>query len=107
MSNFTGFVMGIQLFLCPIAMVFHSNRRSEDLFGGGQDVFHELFYDLLLNGAIVDGLSAQDMGDGSHDHRKPVMGLAGSYGNQDEKQCEGSHDRSPYLDWLNTSKGRT
>jgi len=35
------------------------------------------------------------MGDGSQYHRKPVMGLAGGDGDQDEKQCEGSHDLSP------------
>jgi len=49
-----------------------------------------LFYDLL----VVE-LSAQTVGDGSHDNRKPVMRLAGSDGDQDEKQCEGSHDHSP------------
>ena len=59
------------------------------------------FYDLLF-----DELSAQDMGDGSHDEREPVLGLAGSDGNQDEKQCEGSHDQSPCLDGLNISRGR-
>jgi hypothetical protein len=54
-----------------------------------------LFYDLLLNGVNVFELTAQDMGDGSHDYRKPVLGLAGSDGDQNEKQCEGSHDHSP------------
>ena len=54
-----------------------------------------LFYDLLLNGVNVFELPAQDMGDGRQDDRKPVMGLAGSDGDQDEKQCEGSHDHSP------------
>jgi len=48
------------------------------------------FYDLL----VVE-LSAHTVGDGSHEYRKPVMGLAGSDGDQDEKQCEGSHDLSP------------
>ena len=48
------------------------------------------FYDLL----VVE-LSAHAAGDGSHDDRKPVMGLAGGNGDQDEKQCEGSHDPSP------------
>jgi len=60
-----------------------------------------LFYDLLF-----DELSAQDMGDGSHDERKPVMGLAGSDGDQNEKQCEGSHDHSPCLDGLKFSRER-
>lgn len=68
----------------PIAMAFHSNRHSQNFFGGGQDVFHVLFYDLLLNGVNVYELSAQDMGDGSHDCRQPVMWLAGSDGDQDE-----------------------
>jgi len=54
-----------------------------------------LFYDLLWNGVNVFELHAQDMGNGSHDDRKPVMGLAGSDGDQNEKQCEGSHDHSP------------
>ena len=63
-----------------------------------------LFYDLLWNGVNVFELSAQDMGDGSHDDRKPVMGLAGSDGDQNENQCEGSHDQSPCLDWLNISR---
>ena len=49
-----------------------------------------LFYDLLF-----DELSVQDIGNGSHDNRKPVMGLACSDGDQNEKQCEGSHDQSP------------
>ena len=53
------------------------------------------FYDLLLNGVNMFELPAQDMGDGSHDDYKPVMRLAGSDGDQDEKQCEGSHDHSP------------
>lgn len=57
-----------------------------------------LFYDLLLNGVNVFELPAQDMGYGSHDNCKPVMGLAGSDGYQDEKQCESSHDPSPCLD---------
>ena len=42
-----------------------------------------LFYDLLLNG-YIDELSAHDRCDGSHDYRKPVMGLAGGDGDQDE-----------------------
>jgi hypothetical protein len=32
----------------PIAMILHSNRRSQNFFGGGQDVFHVLFCDLLF-----------------------------------------------------------
>ena len=48
------------------------------------------FYDLL----VVE-LSAHAAGDGSHDDRKPVMGLAGGNGDQDEKRSESSHDLSP------------
>jgi hypothetical protein len=59
-----------------------------------------------LNGVKVFALSAQQMGDGSHDYRQPVIGLAGGDGDQDEKKCEGSHDQSPFLDWLNTSSER-
>ena len=44
-----------------------------------------LFYDLLWNGVHVFELHAQEMGDGCHDDRKPVMGLAGSDGDQNEK----------------------
>jgi hypothetical protein len=69
-------------------------------------MFHELFCDLLLNGVKVFALSAQQMGDGSHDYRKPLMRLAGGDGDQDEKHCEGSHDQSPYWEWLNISRGR-
>jgi hypothetical protein len=51
-------------------------------------------------------LHAQDMGYGSHNERKPVIGLTGSDGDQNEKQCEGSHDQSPCLDWLKFSRER-
>jgi hypothetical protein len=30
-------------------MLLHADRRSEDLFGGRQDGFHMVFYDLLAN----------------------------------------------------------
>jgi hypothetical protein len=29
-------------------MILHANRRSQNFFGGGQDVFHMLFCDLLF-----------------------------------------------------------
>jgi len=32
----------------PVAMILHANRRSKDLFGGGQDIFHAVSYDLLF-----------------------------------------------------------
>ena len=31
----------------PIPIVFHPNRGSQDLFGGGEDIVHVIFYDLL------------------------------------------------------------
>ena len=63
----------------PIAVAFHSNRLTEDFFGGGKNIFHEIFYDLLLN--VLK-----------------VYELDGSNGDQDEKHCEGSHDQVPYLE---------
>ena len=47
----------------PIAVAFHSNRLTEDFFGGGKNIFHEIFCDLLLNVVKVYELH------GSHDHR--------------------------------------
>ena len=47
----------------PIAVAFHSNRLTEDLFGGGKNIFHEIFCGLHLNGVKVYDLSAQTMGD--------------------------------------------
>ena len=75
----------------PIAVAFHSNRLTEDFFGGGKNIFHEIFCDLLLNGLNVYELSA-------HGHRQPVIWLTGSNGDQNEKHCEGSHDQVPYLE---------
>jgi len=62
---------------------------------------------LLSNEVNVGGLSAQAMGEGSHDRQKPVVRLAGGDGDQDENQGEGSHDQSPCLEWLNVSNGST
>ena len=87
----------------PIAVAFHSNRRSQNFFGGGKDVFHEIFCGLLSNGVRVCELFVEAMCNGSHDGRKPVVRLAGGDGDQDEKQCEGSHDLSPCLECLNGS----
>ena len=74
----------------PIAMILHSNRRSQNFFGGGQDGFHVFFCDLLF-----EDLPAWHTGDNSYHDREPMMRLAGCDGDQDEKQCEGSHDLSP------------
>ncbi len=69
---------------CPIAMAFHSNRCSQDFFGGGKDVFHGIFCDLLSNGVNIGGLSAQAVGEASHHDLEPARWLAGSDGDQDE-----------------------
>ena len=69
---------------CPIAMAFHSNRCSQNFFGGGKNIFHEIFYGLLSNEVNVDELSAQAAGEGSHDNQEPVGGLACGNGDQDE-----------------------
>jgi hypothetical protein len=51
---------------CPIAMAFHSNRCSQNFFGGGKNVFHEFFCEILSNGVNVDELSAQAPGQENH-----------------------------------------
>jgi hypothetical protein len=74
---------------CPVAVAFHSNRLTEDSFGGGENIFHEIFCGLL----VVDtcSLHAQDnesvaetMGEESQRHGQPVVRLAGGDGDQDE-----------------------
>jgi hypothetical protein len=68
---------------------------------------HAVFCDLLFV-----WLSADTACDGSHEDRKPVMGLAGGngfgeqnhFGDQDEKRSEGSHDPSPCLDGLKSPR---
>ena len=52
----------------PIAVAFHSNRLTEDFFGGGKNIFHEIFCNLLLN--VVKGYELDE-----------------SNGDQDEKHC--------------------
>ena len=79
----------------PIAVAFHPHRGSQDLFGGGQDIFHKFFYDLLL-----DERSAQDMDEGSHSLGKPGMEPAGGDVDQGGKECEGSPDPFPGLERL-------
>jgi len=71
----------------PVPVGLHPNRGSQDLFGGGKNIFHELFCDLLLNEVWNDKLSARHMGEESHESREPGMGLAGGDGGQKEKHC--------------------
>ena len=33
---------------CPVAVAFHSNRRTEDFFGGGKDIVHGISNGLLV-----------------------------------------------------------
>jgi hypothetical protein len=54
---------------CPVAVVFHSNRRTEDLFCGGKDIVHGISNGLLvLDVSWLKAnceLTAQITGDGS------------------------------------------
>jgi hypothetical protein len=86
----------------PIPIVFHPNRGSEDLFGGGEDIVHVIFYGLLC-----EDLCAQQMGEGCQETAKPMLRLTGGEGDQDEKPGQGSHAYSPFVDGLNPSRGMT
>ena len=84
----------------PIPIAFHPNRGSQDLFGGGEDIVHVIFCDLLC-----EDLCAQQMGVGSQETAKPAIWLTGGKGDLDEKPGEDSHAHSPFVDELNTSRG--
>jgi hypothetical protein len=78
----------------PVAMSFHSNRWTQEFFGGGQDVFHFGVLLFLNDYRFASSGSAAD--EESCCLAKPVMRLAGRDGSQDEQQGDGSHDQSPY-----------
>jgi hypothetical protein len=42
---------------CPVAVAFHSNRRTEEFFGGGEDIVHEFSCGLLSDAVRVGKLS--------------------------------------------------
>ena len=73
---------------CPIAVAFHSNRLTEDFFGGGENIFHKIFCGLLVVDTCLhaqdDGSVAETMGNGSQHRGQPVVRLAGGDGDQDE-----------------------
>jgi hypothetical protein len=75
-------------------MAFHSNYRTQEFFGGGQDVFH--FDVLLFLNAYRFASSGSAADEESCCLAKPVMRLAGRDGSQDEKQGDRSHAQSPY-----------
>jgi hypothetical protein len=96
---------------CPIAMAFHSNRRTENFFCGGQDVVHEFFFELLsvqeYHNRVNTALACEAVDRGFQRQEKPVMRLACGNGNQDEKYREGSHDHAPFWKELNVFQGNS
>ena len=48
---------------CPVPVAFHPNRRTENFFGGGEDIDVHVACDLLSSQGSIR-LDAQQVGDG-------------------------------------------